>query len=750
MVSITGSRRYRRLGCAIAALGALCLGVGGASATHYTSGLVGSTFEAADGNLLVDDTGKKDWNSPIQAITCVPSDNTPIVEPADGVGINCGRDITDIKNDNAFGQGAKEDTENPTEVEGSIPPNKSNLTRFYVNTEKTSGNHDLLYLAFERSNVLGTANMDFELNQNRTTPTGKITPFRTEGDLLITFDFTKGGTKPDLGYLKWRTANGKDGEAGTSDDNDASQCFANNALPCWGDRVVLGGNEAEGAVYKNESETTPDTNDPDVALPAFTFGEAGIDLQAAGVFEGCQHFGSAFLKSRSAASFPAELKDFIAPIPIDITNCGSLSVQKYIDINEDGNLDTGEAAVSPTGSVVSGDLLGWSFTITGPGGFTCSGTTTAAGLLDTCGTADLDALTPGTYTVTENANTGRKIGTKVGDPAAPVAPFLNIDPGADDVDGGTTADNAPVSETISVGVSGSASVDFGNSCYATANFEVTGVPSGQSGLFVRYTLASEGNLIEHDLDLTLKAGSTTTYIASQGGLRRSETVTWSYGINHEDVGGTEQTKAVPATFSLSGYPSCSGGATTGFASSTIQGLKYKDMNADGVKQAAEPGIQGFGFKLMSGSTQVGTTQRSSDTGVFSFTGVAPGTYTIEEITPPTGWVQTEPASDGDETVTVGLGDGTVTTDTGGNPIRFGNTPQSTIRVVFGSTAKLLNADGTESTTNATQIDPAAPITCKDKNDATLTLTGATASDKTTGQLLLSKSAVTCTVTFIDP
>ena len=32
-------------------------------------------------------------------------------------------------------------------------------------------------------------------------------------------------------------------------------------------------------------------------------------------------FGKAYLKSRSSDSFTSELKDFIAPIPINITNC---------------------------------------------------------------------------------------------------------------------------------------------------------------------------------------------------------------------------------------------------------------------------------------------------------------------------------------------------------------------------------------------------------------------------------------------
>jgi len=35
----------------------------------------------------------------------------------------------------------------------------------------------------------------------------------------------------------------------------------------------------------------------------------------------CTVFGSAYLKSRSSDSFSSELKDFIAPIPVQLTNC---------------------------------------------------------------------------------------------------------------------------------------------------------------------------------------------------------------------------------------------------------------------------------------------------------------------------------------------------------------------------------------------------------------------------------------------
>src|SRR5205814_1490833 len=66
---------------------------------------------------------------------------------------------------------------------------------------------------------------------------------------------------------------------------------------------------------------------------------------------------------------------------------------------------------------------------------------------------------------------------------------------------------------------------------------------------------------------------------------------------------------------------------------------------------------------------------------FSFTNVVPGTYTIHELAK-TGWRQTDPAASGDITVTVNLGDTSVTTTSTGGDIRFGNTPLSDISVNF--------------------------------------------------------------------
>jgi hypothetical protein len=263
-----------------------------------TANLPGSTFEGNDGNLVVNTAGNKDWvNAPNRVV---------------------GIDKSADKTDNSFGQGTKEDDPNATIVTGAIPPNKNDLTRFYVASEFTSGNN-YLYLAWERLVNIGNANMDLELNQNATagftaSSTGPITLNRTAGDVLITFDFSGSGS-PTLGLLKWVTT------------GPTSQCFSSNALPCWGNRVNLSAaGFAEGAVNTTTiAEPIAGGN-----LTAGLFGEAAINLTAAGVFPSgtCEAFGSTFLKSRSSSSFPAEVKDFIAPQPVNITNCGKIIIKK--------------------------------------------------------------------------------------------------------------------------------------------------------------------------------------------------------------------------------------------------------------------------------------------------------------------------------------------------------------------------------------------------------------------------------------
>ncbi len=280
----------------------------------------GSTFESGDGDLAANTStppAAHDWNSPVEAITCPPT--------IPGSGVNCGLDLFKAIDpnhlDEAFGQGSKEDDPAPTVVSGTIPPSKDDLTRFYVNKERVN-NNIYLYLAWERSNLLGSAHLDFEFNQSNTPSANGVTPQRTPGDVLIDYDFGGSGN-PVLTMHRWITT------------GSPANCQANNALPCWDKAVALV--NAESAV---NSTNVVDTNPPGAPRTLAgnstngtnsTFGEAGINLTGAGIFQGnvCRHFGSATLKSRSSGnSFTSELKDFIAPVPVNVSNCGNVKIVK--------------------------------------------------------------------------------------------------------------------------------------------------------------------------------------------------------------------------------------------------------------------------------------------------------------------------------------------------------------------------------------------------------------------------------------
>jgi hypothetical protein len=352
--------------------------------------LQGSTFAGGDGNLLTSPTtfGTTDWQNV--------------------AGLNPGFDLVSGQNDNSFGQGTKEDSPNVSVVTGSIPNNKSDLTRFYEAAEVGSNGHNFLYLAWERNNVLGTANMDFEINQNKNQPdlttTGAKTLNRTAGDLLVTYDFTNGGGKPTLGLLFWLTA-----AAG----NTASQCFSSNTLPCWGKHVTLNGTDSIGAVNNLDPVTDPlFPLKPNYlnSVPALQFGETAIDLTAAGVFPAgtCEAFGSAFLKSRASASFTAEVKDFIAPIPVNISNCGEIKIIKQTDprgINKDFSFTStipGPGTSNPaTPSCTQSPSDPTSFTLNDAGNASKTLGSTAAADNSSGNTQDCTNVVQGSYTVSE-------------------------------------------------------------------------------------------------------------------------------------------------------------------------------------------------------------------------------------------------------------------------------------------------------------------------------------------------------------
>jgi hypothetical protein len=291
--------------------------------TSSSASLADGPFEI-EGNLVVDDTvaPKLDWATAATSgsVVCIDDTNTSANEIK-----GCGIDKPTGQTDDSFGNGTKEDSPIPTVTDGSIPNNKSDLTRFYAASNKDGGK-DMLYLAWERvQDPSGTTNMDFEFNQGSTSTNG-VTKDRKGGDVLIKFDLSQGGVNPTFGIHRWQD--------GTT--NWSGACEASAKLPCWGVGQAISQsstNLATGAVNTTGSVVDPiapfPTGQASRTLSIRTFGEAAINLTDTNVLgEDCATFGSAYLKSRSSDSFTAAVKDFIAPVPVSISNCGSIKLTK--------------------------------------------------------------------------------------------------------------------------------------------------------------------------------------------------------------------------------------------------------------------------------------------------------------------------------------------------------------------------------------------------------------------------------------
>ncbi|MFL5960255.1 MAG: hypothetical protein ACJ75G_08340 [Gaiellaceae bacterium] len=345
VIGPTGSRRRRWLFLCttIAALAVAAFFIVGAGAT-----IGASNFEGNDGNLVVNTSGHHDW------------DNAP--------NLHVGQDLPTGTGDNSFGQGAKEDNVNTTVVSGSIPNSKADLGRFAVSSEIIGGD-TYMYLAWARENQSGTVNFDFELNQaaqpDLTTPGAKVLN-RTAGDLLINYAFSGGSNTPTLTKYHWGTS------SWVSDGTIASGCSegATNSV----------------TISENLGGLTP------VSRPAQQFGEAAINMTCAGIIPSgsCESFSDIYVKSRSSTSFTSEIKDFIAPIPVNLSNCGEIIIKKHTD-PRGVNQSFGYTTTSPSGS-------GY------PASFNLNDTGNSAGGDSAGNTNDVPKLQPGSYSVTEGAN----------------------------------------------------------------------------------------------------------------------------------------------------------------------------------------------------------------------------------------------------------------------------------------------------------------------------------------------------------
>jgi hypothetical protein len=280
------------------------------------AGSIGSAagFEDDDGNLVINTSGQMDWNGFAGASWTGTSPYQHSASTVNGWSFTGLQDAQKSSSDTGFGGGVKQDDNCPAVIGGSAP-NKDDLKRAYV-ASKTVNGHVYLELAWVRipqNTTSPSAHVGFEFNQSTTgCPSGSDGLVqRTPGDLLVVYDFEGSSTSnPTLTIRRWVTSGSCD--------------VGSDSPPCWG----VAQNVTSSGFGEARVNTTTSVNDAVApggdTLGLNEFGEAGIDLTAAGAFGsgGCTHFGKLDAVSRSSGnSGSAAMEDLVGPGNVSIDNC---------------------------------------------------------------------------------------------------------------------------------------------------------------------------------------------------------------------------------------------------------------------------------------------------------------------------------------------------------------------------------------------------------------------------------------------
>ncbi|GGU21487.1 MSCRAMM family protein [Lentzea flava] len=472
----------RRLMIAGAAASAFVLGLlGPAGVAGAAVGPVGTAagFEDDDANLIPESPINFDWNSFSPASWTGTAGTRTANKTTAGWAFTGLEDRQATTSDSGFAGGTKQD-DSCASVITAKASNKDDLKRVYV-ASKTVNNNVFLTLAWVRipqNTTSPSAHVAFEFNKGTTACAGSSGLVqRSAGDMLIVYDFEGGGT-PVLKLSRWITSGACE--------------VGSNTPPCWGTATTLAQGVAEAKV--NTAASALDTVAPsNETLGLHEFGEAGINLTAAGVFAPgvCEGFGKAYAVSRSSGqSSTAQMKDLVGPGNVNIRNCGSVAVTK---LGSDGGSQAGAVFTLYNGTGTGGTVVGTctvqangsctpAFTDLPVGTYTLDETTIPAGydkdpkLPDTFGIA---AGENKTVTYTDVARPATVNVTKKDDTGAPVAGAV------------FTLSNANGSSSCTTDAAGICQPPFTNLAPGTYTIDETTVPTGYAkaaGLPAQITL----------------------------------------------------------------------------------------------------------------------------------------------------------------------------------------------------------------------------------------------------------------------
>jgi hypothetical protein len=286
----------------------------------------------------------------------------------------------------------------------------------------------------------------------------------------------------------------------------------------------------------------------------------------------------------------------------------TVTVYKFRDLDGDGQLDTGEPY-----------LPGWTINLTGPGTYT--------GVTDASGQVVFHITNTGVYTLSEVLKPG-------------------------------WTRTRPLWGTYTVPVPGNASVYyFGNDSSGHAADTVRG--------YKYFDIDGDGVQDNNEpprggwvITLTDNANNTYTATTDPGGqfyfLNRPP---GTYTLSETPQAGWIQTQPgtpnaytvqIPATHPFYVFGNDSLGVT-----GSLCGVKYNDLDGDGVRDPNELGIPGFQITINDQDTATWTVTTGAN-GLFCLDNLPAGTYYVSEVNQ-SGWTQTQPVNPNSYTVVLQAG-----------------------------------------------------------------------------------------------
>ncbi len=334
------------------------------------------------------------------------------------------------------------------------------------------------------------------------------------------------------------------------------------------------------------------------------------------------------------------------------TKLGSISGYKFHDYNGNGEKDEGE-----------GGLEGWIIFLDSDNDGVLDENETSTET-DGSGNYEFTGLTGGTYKVREVLQDGWVQTT--------------TNPSDIIVTSGTTQTGVDFGNFKKVTISGMKFIDLNGN----GTKESTESAKADWTIF----LDSNNNGI-------LDNGETSTTTGTDGTYSFTSLSPETYKVREATQSGWTQKTANPSDITVSSGTNVTGIDFGNFPWTTIVITKWKDLNADGVKDAGEPGIEGWNMSLSRVTTSTTSTTNpdggapivtelvklslistlpTNSNGEVSISVDGPGTYRLTEETKD-GFQKTHPA-DSFFDIFVDLGGQTITADKNNNPLRFGNAP----------------------------------------------------------------------------